>query len=78
MNVPTSPAGAEKSHPVELDVEAEISKLVERKIPNMTPQVADCSKRITLNWNDWTCRRKTHPPLFGQPAKGWCPNSSNC
>ena len=22
MNVPTSPAGAEKSHPVELDVEA--------------------------------------------------------
>ena len=34
MNAPTSPADAEKSHPVELDVEAEISKLVEREIPN--------------------------------------------
>jgi hypothetical protein len=46
MNAPTSPADAEKSHPVELDVEAEISKLVEREIPNKTPQVENNVERI--------------------------------
>ena len=34
MNAPTPPLAAEKSHPMELDVEAEISKLIEREIPN--------------------------------------------
>jgi archaellum component FlaC len=46
MNAPTSPAGAEKSHPVELDVEAEISKLVEREIPNKTPQVENKAPEV--------------------------------
>ena len=49
MNAPTSPADAEKSHPVELDVEAEISKLVEREIPNRTPQVENKAPQIENN-----------------------------
>jgi archaellum component FlaC len=49
MNAPTSPAGAEKSHPVDLDVEAEISKLVEREIPNKAPQVENKAPPIENN-----------------------------
>jgi hypothetical protein len=51
MNAPTSPAGAEKSHPVDLDVEAEISKLVEREIPNKAPQVENKPLRLRIMSN---------------------------
>jgi hypothetical protein len=49
MNAPTSPAGAEKSHPVELDVEAEIGKLVERENPSKAPQVETNAPPIENN-----------------------------
>jgi hypothetical protein len=45
MNTPTSSATAEKSLPVESDVEAEISKLVEENIPNR-PQIETEVERI--------------------------------
>ena len=53
MNAPTSPADAEKSHPVELDVEAEISKLVEREIPNKTPQVENKAPQVEKMSNEF-------------------------
>lgn len=37
MNAPTPPADAEKSPPVELDVEAEMSKLLGQEIPKCAP-----------------------------------------
>src|SRR5665811_1764616 len=47
MNAPTSPALAEKSLPVESDVEAEISKLVEQEInPKLSPQIENNAERI--------------------------------
>lgn len=45
MNAPTSPAAAEKL-PVQLDVEAEISKLVEEEIPKSSPRVENDVERI--------------------------------
>ncbi|MGE5773086.1 MAG: hypothetical protein ACM3Z4_13835 [Hyphomicrobiales bacterium] len=45
MNAPTSPAAAEKL-PVQLDVEAEISKLVEEEIPKSSPPVENDVERI--------------------------------
>jgi len=45
MNAPTSPAAAEKP-PVELDVEAQISKLVEQEIPKPPPRVENDVERI--------------------------------
>ncbi len=46
MNAPTSSAAAEKSLPVESDVEAEISKLVEQNIPKRPPQIETDAERI--------------------------------
>ena len=46
MNAPTSSAAAEKSLPVDLDVEAEISKLVEENIPKSPPQIETEVERI--------------------------------
>jgi hypothetical protein len=46
MNAPTSSAVAEKSLPVEPDVEAEISKLVEQTIPKRPPQIESDAERI--------------------------------
>jgi exonuclease VII large subunit len=46
MNAPTSSAAAEKSLPVESDVEAEISKLVEQTIPKRPPQIETDAERI--------------------------------
>jgi len=45
MNAPTSPAAAEKP-PVELDVEAQISKLVEQEIPKPPPRIENDVERI--------------------------------
>jgi len=38
MNAPTPPADADKSPPVELDVEAEMSKLLGQEIPKCAPK----------------------------------------
>jgi hypothetical protein len=46
MNAPTSSAAAEKSPPVDLDVEAEISALVEQNIPKHPPQIETEVDRI--------------------------------
>jgi len=46
MNAPTSSAAAEKSLPVDLDVEAEIGKLVEENIPKSPPQIEAEVERI--------------------------------
>jgi exonuclease VII large subunit len=46
MNAPTSSAAAEKSLPVVSDVEAEISKLVEQRIPKRSPQIETDAERI--------------------------------
>lgn len=46
MNAPTSSAAAEKSLPVDLDVEAEIGKLVEENIPKSPPQIETEVERI--------------------------------
>jgi hypothetical protein len=46
MNAPTSSTVAEKSLPVESDVEAEISKLVEQTIPKRPPQIETDVERI--------------------------------
>jgi hypothetical protein len=46
MNTPTSLAAAEKSLPVDLDVEAEISALVEQNIPKHPPQIETEVERI--------------------------------
>ena len=46
MNAPTSSAAAEKSPPVDLDVEAEISALVEQNIPKQPPQIETEVERI--------------------------------
>lgn len=45
MNAPTSSAAAEKL-PAQLDVEAEISKLVEEEIPKSSPRVENDVERI--------------------------------
>ena|SRR2546427_9566658 len=55
MNAPTSSAAAEKSLPVDLDVEAEISKLVEENIPKSPPieseveRIRSSLERLTSN-----------------------------
>ena len=46
MNAPTSSAAAEKSLPANLDVEAEISALVEQNIPKHPPQIETEVERI--------------------------------
>jgi hypothetical protein len=46
MSAPTSSAAAEKSLPVDLDVEAEISKLVEENVPKHPPQIEAEVERI--------------------------------
>ena len=46
MNAPTSSAAAEKSLPANLDVEAEISALVEQNIPKRSPQIETEVERI--------------------------------
>jgi hypothetical protein len=46
MNAPTSSAAAEKSPPVDLDVEAEISRLVEENVPKQPPQIETEVERI--------------------------------
>ena len=46
MNAPTSSAAAEKSLPVESDVEAEISKFVEQKITKRPTQIEIDAERI--------------------------------
>ena len=46
MNAPTSSAAAEKSLPVDLDVEAEIGKLVEENIPKNPLQIETEVERI--------------------------------
>ena len=46
MNAPTSSAAAEKSLPVDLDVEAEISALVEQNVPKRSPQIETEVERI--------------------------------
>ena len=46
MNAPTSPVATEKSLPVESEVEAEISKLVEQRIPKRPPQIQSDAERI--------------------------------
>jgi hypothetical protein len=46
MNAPTSSAAAEKSFPVDSDVGAEISKLVEEHIPKRPPQIETEVERI--------------------------------
>ena len=51
MNAPTPPLAAEKSHPMESDVEAEISKLIEREIPNKNkaPEVENKAPEVENN-----------------------------
>jgi len=46
MNASTSSAATEKSLPVDLDVEAEISALVEQNIPKRPPQIETEVERI--------------------------------
>jgi hypothetical protein len=46
MNAPTSPAAAEKSLPVETEMEAEIGKLVEQKLPKRPSQLETDAERI--------------------------------
>jgi hypothetical protein len=46
MNAPTSSAAADKSLPVDSEVEAEISKIVEKKIANRPPQLETDAERI--------------------------------
>lgn len=46
MNAPTSSAAAENALPVESDVKAEISKLVEQQIPKRPPQFETDAERI--------------------------------
>ena len=46
MNAPTSSLTAEKSLPVEAEVEAEISKLVEQRLPKRPPQIQGDAERI--------------------------------
>jgi hypothetical protein len=46
MNAPTSTAAAEKSLPVETDMEAEIGKLVEQKVPKRPSQIETDAERI--------------------------------
>jgi hypothetical protein len=46
MNAPTSSAAAEQSLPVDSDVGAEISKLVEEHIPKRPPQIETEVERI--------------------------------
>jgi hypothetical protein len=46
MNAPTSSAAAEKSLPVESDVEAEISQLLEENIPKRPPEIETEVERI--------------------------------
>ena len=46
MNAPTSSAAAEKSLSVDLDVEAEISALVEQNVPKRSPQIETEVERI--------------------------------
>jgi hypothetical protein len=46
MNAPTSSVAAEKSLPVEAEVEAEISKLVEQRLPKRPPQIQGDAERI--------------------------------
>jgi len=46
MNAPTSSAAAEKSLPVESDVEAAISQLVEENIPKRPPEIETEVERI--------------------------------
>jgi hypothetical protein len=46
MNAPTSSAAADKSLPVDSQVEAEISKIVEKNIANRPPQIETDAERI--------------------------------
>ena len=46
MNAPTSSAAAEKSLPVESDVEAAISQLIEENIPKRPPEIETEVERI--------------------------------
>jgi hypothetical protein len=46
MNAPTSSAATEKAPPIDLDVEAEISKLAEESIPKRSPQIESEVERI--------------------------------
>jgi hypothetical protein len=46
MNAPTSSAATEKAPPVDLDVEAEISKLAEESIPKRSPPIESEVERI--------------------------------
>jgi hypothetical protein len=46
MNTPTSSAAAEQSLPVDSDVAAEISKLVEEHLPKRAPQIETEVERI--------------------------------
>ena len=46
MNAPTSSAATEKAPPVDLDVEAEISKLAEESIPKRSPPMESEVERI--------------------------------
>jgi len=46
MNAPTSSTAAEKSLPVESNVEAEIGKLVDENIPKRPPQIETDVERI--------------------------------
>jgi hypothetical protein len=57
MNAPTSSAAAEKSLPVDSDVGAEMSKLVEEH-PWMTTV-----KTVPRNWNQFA---KSPPAFFGR------------
>jgi hypothetical protein len=55
MSAPTSSAAAEKSLPVDLDVEAEISKLVEENVPKHPPQMETEVERIRSSLERLTC-----------------------
>ena len=46
MNAPTSSAAADKSLPVDSQVEEEISKIVEKNIANRPPQIETDAERI--------------------------------
>jgi hypothetical protein len=46
MNAPTSSAAADKSLPVDSQVETEISKIVEKNIANRPPQIETDAERI--------------------------------
>ena len=46
MNAPTSSVAAEKPLPAESEVEAEISKLVEQRLPKRPPQIQGDAERI--------------------------------